>query len=52
MVGKEPVDDDTADREDEDKDRPQELVADGAGRLENLDCSGEVSISRVLRVQL
>jgi hypothetical protein len=30
-VGQEPVDDDATDREDEDKDRPQELVADGAG---------------------
>jgi len=30
-VGQEPVDDDTADGEDEDEDRPQELVADGAG---------------------
>ena len=40
-VGQEPVDDDATDREDEDKDRPQELVADGAGRLEDLDWAGE-----------
>lgn len=30
-VGQEPVDDNTTDREDEHKDRPQEFVADGAG---------------------
>lgn len=36
-VGKEPVDDDSADREDEDENRPEELVADRAGRLEDLD---------------
>ena len=36
-VGQEPVDDDATDGEDEDKDRPKELVADGAGRLEDLD---------------
>jgi len=30
-VGQKPVDDDATDREDEDKDRPEELVADGAG---------------------
>lgn len=42
-VGKEPVDDDTADREDEDEDRPQEFVADGAGRLEDFDCGGKLA---------
>jgi hypothetical protein len=36
-VGKKPVDDDTADGEDEDEDGPQELVADGAAGLEDLD---------------
>lgn len=36
-IGEEPIDDDTADREDEDEDRPQELVADRAARLKELD---------------
>lgn len=36
-VGEEPVDDDAADGEDEDEDRPQELVADRAAGLEELD---------------
>lgn len=45
-VGQEPVDDDATDGEDEDKDRPQELVTDGARRLEDLDCVGEFSILR------
>ena len=36
-VGKKPVDNNTADREDEDEDGPQELVADGAAGLEDLD---------------
>jgi hypothetical protein len=36
-VRKKPVDDDTADGEDEDEDRPHELVADGAAGFEDLD---------------
>jgi hypothetical protein len=36
-VRKKPVDDDAADGEDEDEDRPQELVADGAAGFEDLD---------------
>jgi hypothetical protein len=36
-VRKKPVDDDTTDGEDEDEDRPHELVADGAAGLEDLD---------------
>ena len=42
-VGEKPVDDDAADGEDEDEDRPEELVADGAGGLEDLDWVGELA---------
>ena len=51
-VGQEPVDDDATDGEDEDKDRPKELVADGAGRLEDLDWVGKLAFCISLRVYL
>lgn len=37
-IGKEVVNEETADGEDEDEDGPQELVAHRAARLEDLDC--------------
>ena len=37
-VGEEPVENQAADGEDEDQDGPQELVADGAARLEKFNC--------------
>lgn len=36
-VGEEPVDDDTADREEENEETPEELVGDRTARLNNLD---------------
>lgn len=37
-VGEEPVDDQADDGEDEDKKTPEELVAGGTARLEDLNC--------------
>jgi len=39
-VGEEPVDDQTTNREDEDEERPEQLVGGRTARLDNLDCAG------------
>jgi hypothetical protein len=50
-VGKKPVDDDATDREDEDEDRPEELVADRAGRLQDLDCRFVSTLRLAVEIQ-
>lgn len=46
-VGEQPVDDDATDGEDEDEDGPQQLVRNGASRLEDFDCCGRRFVSEM-----
>jgi len=47
-VGKQPVDDNADDREEEDQDTPEELVGDWSVGLEDLDCDLRISVQALL----